>query len=1725
MNLLLNPVSFDQWSYSKNVGSAYHVSKDFTLNPFGTSNLADLITADAGAYGGFNQDVVLQPNTTYYLAVWAYTPQGASCNFSLKVNAALVGNISTSLYWPGNSTPGYSSFESYVQTPVGTTLTPAPWTRYLWTFTTPSTVDNTNPSTVCIDVNGGSLVVLWGANLDTVNGNVVEPTLFVYGVDTVVSAPLLSKPSIDFKGPLGTFLTTPFLPTNRYRVTDYNLLPPPASYNLSYWSFTQSNLASGGTISGVTVSQAAHINRFGTSNLSVQAVTDPTVSEGLTIDFTLLPNTTYTLSLDAFTYGLTQAAFTMFIQNIVSGGASQLNWGGPSAPTGLSGSTQYANPPNNTSGTSWGSYFWTFTTPSNFLLDTTGSGLNARLNLFLTNNGAFSFYGINIVRGSTAIPFVEPYGYSFDANTLPTGNPILTPDPILVPHFPSIDFFNALGERTSVPFDPNRLAISAGNLGKNAIPYGNTFDKLNNLTDFAYTINQSAGAVVLGNLLLPPVDPVYNPVSQGFTADLVQFSVDPTMLAANSGGSIGWDSIPSLTTGNTYTISVWIQSKYLPVFGNMSINPGGNWSIGIQSPGSEGNLADPSWKTLNGSYTILLQNDSNNAGLWNDEGIPSNQYIPTGSLLFTKRADQIRAVPANGASPVVIESAITGLLYDISTTLESLLPADVLAAKYATLLYQEVPYVSTISTYNYDFWAKVAADYVVVSSGGVSTVDVNAQTLASIVCWGMVYTLLDGTKVVTLTQWWDILQQDSWRFQTGAGSLHYSNLQDLTKPVGFGFFFTGDLSIYGGLRIYECEPQRTSFYANNTSWTKVELSFVATQSMEYLTHFTDIPGSATGSSIEQMLNSINITVYQPSQPSPNTQFVPWAPIWSSFYIYGLWITDGASAGVYFPDPFTPVSYSTTGIPAPRLTGYPTIRYVNGPITVEANGIPAWSEVPHHPVGINVTGDSPYASSRFFLNLMKLSTAGPVKYIIDPAGVWPTSTLHGWFLYRSLEVTNVDTSFNVLDTWVNLSAPTFTAGSVTMTTPRNNGDNWSDYNPSDTIRLLTGIGVAPNTQVIGMTVDTVAAIVTFTVDTPFTGNSSGSYKIHKEAIDDVSVLGLDSDGYPTTIPAGYTPFALCYRTTPAWMWPAGEYNLPYMNSGLYTITWDGTGDISMNMDVSMSPGAFPAVEVSRTSNSITYSIDCSGNTAAGVSTSTKNFLATDVPTPNIMDSQTGFLIAITSTDPNHTGDYVRNIKLFEAQYETLITAGEVFYPEFLDRLKDFKCLRFLDWTCGNSYQPFTTIAGLTKVSEVSYSGTNMVPFEIVIELCNRMQKDCWINLFPYSSEGDAFHIYVAKLFEENLDPKLRLYIEYGNEQWNGGLGTGWWLSAAASNLGIVSPYVNPPNASWMNHLYYYAMQSQYVFDLFDSVFSSLKGKLQPVRLWDPPKTQRRRLLRCLSTMGGNSTTTSQVWEFALPFCKAASGIPYEVITPNGYIDILNDSTVVANAQSAAPNEYPWTYQDLIPCFWRQLGVQTTVETNATIDILKGQNSINYPNGSLGLDLDGEQFNPIVCLYEGGVGSAGPSPQMLRGIIDLMWEVDSPLNTVYSISQAQLLWWENTMVSMMAGAGADSDACVYNQWETANAWGSSDQWGIADKSNYTDTEYYAFPRARLYNQSAGRMGYPTLIEMTGLSYRSKPKVWVPYVGWVEMSNVMMTLPDGTWGEVSAQTLQYRGSVDWE
>lgn len=151
------------------------------------------------------------------------------------------------------------------------------------------------------------------------------------------------------------------------------------------------------------------------------------------------------------------------------------------------------------------------------------------------------------------------------------------------------------------------------------------------------------------------------------------------------------------------------------------------------------------------------------------------------------------------------------------------------------------------------------------------------------------------------------------------------------------------------------------------------------------------------------------------------------------------------------------------------------------------------------------------------------------------------------------------------------------------------------------------------------------------------------------------------------------------------------------------------------------------------------------------------------------NQEGILVQITSIG---TTDPIRDIHIWAPDYNGESFVGQdwkpgdnfsPFHPLFLERLRPFKAIRFCNWLAGywSSLVNWEDRPKWDDVRQTAYS--KGAAFEYVIELVNELHQDAWVNL-PYMADDD-FVRNMATMFRDNLDPSLKVYVEWSNEIWN------------------------------------------------------------------------------------------------------------------------------------------------------------------------------------------------------------------------------------------------------------------------------------------------------------------------------------------------------------------------
>ena len=161
-----------------------------------------------------------------------------------------------------------------------------------------------------------------------------------------------------------------------------------------------------------------------------------------------------------------------------------------------------------------------------------------------------------------------------------------------------------------------------------------------------------------------------------------------------------------------------------------------------------------------------------------------------------------------------------------------------------------------------------------------------------------------------------------------------------------------------------------------------------------------------------------------------------------------------------------------------------------------------------------------------------------------------------------------------------------------------------------------------------------------------------------------------------------------------------------------------------------------------------------------------------------------------------------------------TTTDPWRPELLADLAPYHVLRFMDWNLtndsGNKQADWTTRKLKTQPQN------EPVAFEWQIDLCNRTKKDYWLNI-PHESSPE-YWTKLATLVRDQLDPSLRVYLEWSNEVWNGGFPQQAYAAGKATSLGL-------PGSD--HAAAYYVYVSVRAYEAFEAVFGKGNPRLVKV----------------------------------------------------------------------------------------------------------------------------------------------------------------------------------------------------------------------------------------------------------------------------------------------------------
>lgn len=220
-------------------------------------------------------------------------------------------------------------------------------------------------------------------------------------------------------------------------------------------------------------------------------------------------------------------------------------------------------------------------------------------------------------------------------------------------------------------------------------------------------------------------------------------------------------------------------------------------------------------------------------------------------------------------------------------------------------------------------------------------------------------------------------------------------------------------------------------------------------------------------------------------------------------------------------------------------------------------------------------------------------------------------------------------------------------------------------------------------------------------------------------------------------------------------------------GVYTVLYDGSGTMTFGLDSSIASSQPGEIKI------------------------------------NVNQGNGGIYLKIEDSD---IADPIRNIRVIMPGFENTYQS-QPFHPTFLERLEPYAFLRFMEWQRTNNQ---TMSAWFERPLTTDYTQTTSkgVALEYCVELCNTAGKDGWFCV-PHLYDDNSVRE-MARFLRDNLDPNLKIYLEYSNEVWNG-IYTQGQFSETQGLIAGLDPNMNIAGFKW------YADRSVQIFQIFNQEF--------------------------------------------------------------------------------------------------------------------------------------------------------------------------------------------------------------------------------------------------------------------------------------------------------------------
>ena len=236
---------------------------------------------------------------------------------------------------------------------------------------------------------------------------------------------------------------------------------------------------------------------------------------------------------------------------------------------------------------------------------------------------------------------------------------------------------------------------------------------------------------------------------------------------------------------------------------------------------------------------------------------------------------------------------------------------------------------------------------------------------------------------------------------------------------------------------------------------------------------------------------------------------------------------------------------------------------------------------------------------------------------------------------------------------------------------------------------------------------------------------------------------DKNGWPTDLNGGKAGTKFLNRL------PEGT-----IEDGFYTVLYDGEGEIFYGNDARLvvhRPNR-DVIEIKAGKDKIL-------NASLFIKKTTKdNYLRNIRILPEGGICQSKPHIKVKNSKDCASGQYLA----FDENDDSIL-----FNPDYLDFMKDFQVIRFMNMQ-GMTRNPVEAWSTRNTPEKATWGGraglySRGAPVEVMVALANQVKAHPWFSM-PYKANDDYMRKF-AEYVKQNLDPNLKVYIEYSNEVWN------------------------------------------------------------------------------------------------------------------------------------------------------------------------------------------------------------------------------------------------------------------------------------------------------------------------------------------------------------------------